>query len=146
MADITPSPQQEQAPEIPNRVGWALLALGLVVLFFVVPHDVQGDGRLRFDALQSWLDGRGIPDTKYPLVGSLPAIPLMLVGHLGPSAEWWVSRYNVVVYAAGVSALYVFLRERLSHDVLMAFLLLLGTTAMLRLPRDRVHCIASSAA
>ena len=131
MADTTPSPQQEQASEIPNRVGWALLTLGLLVLFFVVPHGVEGDGRLRFDALQSWLDGRGMPDTKYPLVGSLPAIPLMLLGHLGPSAEWWVSRYNVIVYAAGLSALYVFLRKRLPHDVLMAFLLLLGTTAML---------------
>jgi hypothetical protein len=128
---MTPSPQQEQAAEIPNRIGWALLAIGLLVLFFVVPHDVQGDGRLRFDALQSWLDGRGIPDTKYPLVGSLPAIPLMLLGYLGPSAEWWVARYNVIVYAAGLSALYLFLRERLPHDVLMAFLLLLGTTAML---------------
>jgi hypothetical protein len=131
LADITPSPQQDQPHQIPNRVGWALLTLGLLVLFFVVPHDVQGDGRLRFDALQSWLDGGGMPDTKYPLVGSLPAIPLMLLGHLGPSAEWWVSRYNVIVYAAGLSALYLFLREQLQHDVLVAFLLLLGTTAML---------------
>ncbi|HXI94761.1 MAG TPA: hypothetical protein VNG04_01435, partial [Candidatus Acidoferrum sp.] len=131
MADTTPSPQHEQASEIPSRVAWALLAFGLLVLFFVVPHDVQGDGRLRFDALQSWLDGRGIPDTKYPLVGSIPAIPLMLLGHLGPSAEWWVARYNVIIYAAGIGALYWFLRDRLSDDVLMAFLLLLGTTAML---------------
>jgi len=131
LADTTPSPQHEQASEIPSRVAWALLAFGLLVLFFVVPHDVQGDGRLRFDALQSWLDGRGIPDTKYPLVGSLPAIPLMLLGHLGPSAEWWVARYNVIIYAAGIGALYWLLRDRLSDDVLMAFLLLLGTTAML---------------
>jgi hypothetical protein len=131
LADITPSPQREPAAEIPNRVAWALLALGLLVLFFVLPHGVEGDGRLRFDALQGWLDGRGIPDTKYPLVGSLPAIPLTLLGHLGPSAEWWVSRYNVIVYAAGLGALYLFLRGRLPHDVLMAFLLLLGTTAML---------------
>ncbi len=126
-----PTPEQEPATEIPYRVAWALIALGLLVLFFVLPHGVEGDGRLRFDALQGWLEGRGIPDTKYPLVGSLPAIPLMLLGHLGPSAEWWVSRYNVIVYAAGLGALYLFLRERLPHDVLMAFLLLLGTTAML---------------
>jgi hypothetical protein len=108
-----------------------LLALGLLVLFFVVPHDVEGDGRLRFDALQGLLAGNGIPDTKYPLAGSLPAIPLMLLGHLVASPEWWVSRYNVVVYGAGLGLLYALLRGRLENDVLGAFLLLLGTTAML---------------
>jgi hypothetical protein len=108
-----------------NRVFWGLLAVGLLLLFFVLPHSVEGDGRLRYEALQGWLQGRGIPNTKYPLVGSLPSIPLM------PLGEWWVARYNVIVYAAGVGALYLLLRQRLPNDVLVAFLLLLGTTAML---------------
>jgi hypothetical protein len=129
--EMTPSGHKQPATDIPNRVLWVLLALGLLVLFFVLPHRVEGDGSLRFDALQGWLDGRGIPDTKYPLVGSIPAIPLMLLGHLGPSSDWWVSRYNVIVFAAGLGALYVLLRGRLPNDVLATFLLLLGTTAML---------------
>jgi len=107
------------------------MALGLVLLFFILPHGIEGDGRLRFEALQGWLQGRGTPDTKFPLVGSIPAIPLMLLGQLGASAEWWVSRYNVIVYAAGIGLLYLLLRGRLPNDVLAAFLLLLGTTAML---------------
>ena len=131
MADLTPSPDEQPATEIPNRVVWALLALGLLVLFFVLPHRIEGDGLLRYDALQGWLAGHGIPDTKYPLIGSVPSIPLMLLGHLIASSEWWVSRYNVVVYAAGVGGLYVLLRGRLPNEVLAAFLLLLGTTAML---------------
>ncbi|HEY4888101.1 MAG TPA: hypothetical protein VIJ58_05930 [Candidatus Dormibacteraeota bacterium] len=131
MADITPSPDQQPATNIPNRVLWGLLALGLLVLFFILPHGIEGDGRLRFDALQGWLAGHGMPDTKFPLVGSVPSIPLMLLGHLGASPEWWMSRYNVIVYAAGLGLLYVLLRGRLPHDVLGAFLLLLGTTAML---------------
>jgi hypothetical protein len=128
---MTPSPQQEPAPDIPNRVVWVLLALGVLVLFFILPHGIEGDGRLRFDALHGWLLGHGIPDTKYPLVGSVPAIPLMLLGRLGASAEWWVSRYNVIVYATGLGLLYVQLRGRLPNDVLAAFLLLMGTTGML---------------
>jgi hypothetical protein len=128
---MTPSPDQQPATEIPSRVASALLALGLLLLFFILPHSIGGDGRLRFDALQGWLDGRGVPDTKYPLVGSIPAIPLMLLGHVGPSTEWWVSRYNVIAYAAGLGLLYLFLHGRLPNDVLVAFLLLLGTTAML---------------
>ncbi len=126
------NPHEEHAEAlIPRRVFWALLALGLVLLFFVVPHSIEGDGRLRYDALLGWLDGHGLPDTKYPLVGSVFAIPLMFLGHLGPSAEWWVSRYNVIVYAAGLGLLYLQLRERLPQDILAAFLVLLGTTAML---------------
>lgn len=102
-----------------------------MVFFFVLPHNIDGDGRLRFEALQGWLAGNGIPDTKYPLIGSIPSIPLFLLGHLVGSPEWWVSRYNVVVYAAGVGFLYALLRGRVGGDVLGAFLLLLGTTAML---------------
>jgi hypothetical protein len=55
----------------------------------------------------------------------------MLLGRLIASPEWWVSRYNVLVYSAGIALLYVMLRRHLAADVLAAFLLLLGTTAML---------------
>jgi hypothetical protein len=111
-------------------VTWGLLALGLLLLFFVLPHDIEGDGRLRFEAIQSLLAGAGIPDTKYPLIGSIPSIPLFLLGRVVGSPEWWVSRYNVIVYAAGLLLLYRLLRDRLDSDILLPFLLLLGTTAM----------------
>jgi hypothetical protein len=107
-----------------------LIALGLLVFFFVLPHGVDGDGRHRFDALQAWLAGNGVPTTKFPLIGSVPAVPLMLLGRLVQSPEWWASRYNVLVYAAGIGALYTLLRHQLAADVLGPFLLLLGATAM----------------
>jgi hypothetical protein len=128
---MTQGSNEQSSSPIPNRVLWGLVALGLLVLFFVLPHDIEGDGRLRFDALQGWLAGHGIPDTKFPLIGSIPAIPLMVLGHVIGTPEWWVSRYNVIVYAAGLGLLYALLRRRLEGDVLAAFLLLLGTTAML---------------
>jgi hypothetical protein len=131
VADPTPSPPSQPATNIPNRVAWGLLALGLLLLFFVLPHWIEGDGRLRLDALEGWLAGHGIPDTKFPLVGSIPSIPLMLLGRLGDSTEFWVSRYNVIVYASGLGVLYALLRGRLPNDVLATFLLLLGTTGML---------------
>jgi hypothetical protein len=131
VADITPSPPPQPTTDIPKRVVWGLLVLGLLVLFFALPHGIEGDGRLRFDALQGWLAGGRIPDTKYPLVGSVPSIPLMLLGRLGDSTEFWVSRYNVIVYAASLGLMYLLLRGRLPNDVLATFLLLLGTTGML---------------
>ncbi|HXI96594.1 MAG TPA: hypothetical protein VNG04_10735 [Candidatus Acidoferrum sp.] len=116
---------------MPRYVTWGLLVLGLLLLFFVLPHDIEGDGRLRFAALQGWLAGNGIPDTKYPLIGSLPALPLMVLGRSGATTEWLVSRYNVIVYAAGIVLLYRLLRSHLPNDMLAAFVLLLGTTAMI---------------
>ena len=97
----------------------------------MVTHGIEGDGRFRYAALQGLLAGGGIPNTKYTLIGSLPSVPLMLLGRVVASPEWWASRYNVLVYAAGIGALYALLRDRLAGDVLKAFLLLLGTTAML---------------
>jgi hypothetical protein len=121
----------DEPARLSNRVVWGLIALGVLLFFLVLPHGVTGDGRLRFAALQGWLDGQGTPDTKYPLIGSLPAVPLMLLGRVVASPDWWVGRYNVLVYAAGIGLLYLLLRRRLAGDVLAAFLLLLGTTAML---------------
>ncbi len=131
MAETTQSSPSQAVTDIPNRVFWGLIAIGLLLLFFVLPHWIEGDGRLRFDALQGWLTGGSIPGTKFPLIGSVPSIPLMLLGRLGDSTEFWVSRYNVIVYAAGIGGLYLLLRGRLPNDVLATFLLLLGVTGML---------------
>src|SRR3982074_2656097 len=128
---VTPIPGEERAPHLSMRVVWGLLALGVLLFLFVLPHDITGDGRLRYDALQNWLGGSGVPSTKYPLIGSLPSIPLILLGHVVGSPEWWVSRYNVLVFAAGLGLLYALLRGRIATDVLYAFLLLLATTGML---------------
>jgi hypothetical protein len=129
--DVTSIPDDQPPPHLSIRVVWGLLAVGLLLFLLVLPHDITGDGRLRYDALQNWLAGGGIPTTKFPLIGSLPSIPLILLGHVVASPEWWVARYNVLVYAAGIALLYVLLRGRIANDLLGAFLVLLGTTAML---------------
>jgi hypothetical protein len=131
VAETTQSHPLQPATDIPSRLFWGLFGIGLLLLFFVLPHWIEGDGRLRFDALQVWLTGGRIPDTKFPLIGSVPSIPLMLLGRLGDSTEFWVSRYNVIVFGAGLGGMYLLLRGHLPNDVLATFLLLLGTTGML---------------
>jgi hypothetical protein len=130
-SEMTPMADEQPTLHMPSWVVWGLLVVGLLLLFFVLPHRIEGDRLVRFGSLQSLLAGHGVPDTKYPVIGSLPAIPLMLLGRVVASPEWWVSHYNVIVYAAGLALLYLLLRGRVAGDVLGTFLLLLGTTAML---------------
>jgi hypothetical protein len=125
-----PSSAEAPSPSISWRLTWGLIGLGILLFFFVLAHDVEGDGRSRLNALESLLGGGGIPNTKYPLVGSLLATPLVLLGHVVGSTDWWVSRFNMIVYAAGLGLLFRLLRGQLPGDVLAGFLLLLGTTAM----------------
>src|SRR5260370_17258435 len=126
------------ASRIPKRVVWGLLALGLLLLFFVLPHDIEGDGRLRFEAIQSLLAGGGIPDTKYPLIGSILSIPLFLLGRFVGSPEWWASRYNIVVYAAGPGILQCMLRHRLERAILLAVHVVLHPSAIIPPPLTRL--------
>jgi hypothetical protein len=123
--------QTDQPTRLSSRVVWGLLALGFLLYFFVLTHGIDGDGRTRFDALQGWLIGNGVSKTKYQLIGSLPSVVLMLLGRLIASPVWWVSRYNLLVLAAGIGLLYAMLRRALAADVLAGFLLLMGTTGML---------------
>jgi hypothetical protein len=129
--EVTAVEEGRVVSPIPARIALGLLALGFLISLFVLPHTVEGDGRLRFDALEAWLGGGGASDLKFPLIGSLPSIPLLLLGRLVASPEWWAGRYNLFVFAGGLALLYRLLRGRVDGDVLWAFLLVLGTTAML---------------
>lgn len=129
-SETTQIAEEQPTPGVP-RIMWGLLALGFLLLFFVLPHRIEGDRLVRFNDLASLLAGHGVPDTKYPVIGSLPAIPLILLGRVFGSAQAWVAHYNVIVYAAGLALLYLLLRGRVAGDMLGAFMLLMGTTAML---------------
>jgi hypothetical protein len=107
------------------------MALGIVLLLFVVPHAILGDGTERFNAIQTLLAGRPMRANPYPLVGSLFSVPLYLLGHVVKSPEWWVSRYNVLVFAVGVLCLFLLMRRRIAPALLRSFLLLLGASCML---------------
>ncbi|MFI5283810.1 MAG: hypothetical protein ACHQ0J_11880 [Candidatus Dormibacterales bacterium] len=129
--EVTAVDAEAAGSRLSTRIALGLLSLGILIDLFALPHVVEGDGRLRFEALQAWLGGGAVPSLKYPLIGSLPSIPLLLLGRAIASPEWWAGRYNVVVFACGLAALYRLLHRRVAHDVLWTFLLLLGTTAML---------------
>ncbi|MEO7003288.1 MAG: hypothetical protein ABI068_15855, partial [Ktedonobacterales bacterium] len=116
--------------QLAARAEIGLMALALLANFFLLPHRIGFDAGYRFTALQQLLAGGGFSNTKYSLIGYLPAIPLLLLGRVIMSPAWWFARYNALLLAAALPAFYWLLRERLDDAIVRAFLLILLLASM----------------
>jgi hypothetical protein len=116
---------QEETSSRGGRVADGLvLALGLAVLLFG-PHYIDGDGLERFKALDALLSRSEVSPISYSLIGPLFSFPLWLLGRIGPSAEWWCSGYNFVLFTLGLLLMDRLLRGAVSGPARRRFLLLL---------------------
>jgi hypothetical protein len=84
---------------LPAHAEGALLGVGFLILFFVVPHALAGDDFTRYADIQQLLQHGRLTDSKYSLVMPLVSAPFLLLGHLVWSPEWWAARFNVIVVA-----------------------------------------------
>jgi hypothetical protein len=110
----------------------ALVAVGFVVMFFCLPHELAEDDRRRFDDIERLLHDGELSDGRYSLVMPLVSAPFLLVGWLaGPSEEWWAERFNVLVVAAGAVAGFRLLRGRGDRALLRKVLLVLLASSFL---------------
>ena len=107
-----------------------LLVLALLELLLLFPHNLGGDGAPRFAALSQLLEGHGIPTIKYSLIGPLFSAPLWLVGKVVSDPQTLVEGFNWLVFAVGLLALYLLLRNVMDRRVLRTFLLLLVAASM----------------
>jgi hypothetical protein len=107
-----------------------LLAAGALLLFFVLPHEIQGDGRARFLALAQLIEWREVSPTAYSMVGPLASLPLYALGTVWLTPEWWCARFNTVVFVAGLWMVDELLRAHVDRTVRSRFLLLLVAASM----------------
>jgi hypothetical protein len=108
----------------------ALAAAGALVLVFVLPHDIEGDGRIRYLALAELIEWHDLSSMPYSMIGPLISSPLYLFGRTFDAAEWWCARFNVIVFVAGLYAMNELLRGQVQRDVRARFLLLLMAASM----------------
>jgi hypothetical protein len=120
----TASVDRDQDSPTFRIVSWLVLALGLAVLLFG-PHDLTGDARDRFVALDALLSRGEVSATHFSLVGPLFSTPLWLLGRLGPSPETWCAGYNYVLFVLAILLMDRLLRGAVSGPVRRRFLLLL---------------------
>jgi hypothetical protein len=108
----------------------SLVDIGLVLLFFVLPHDINGDGPIRFQALGQLLEQGRVSGMPYSFVAPLFSAPLYLVGTVYLTPYWWCARFNTVVFGGGLAATYWLLRAEVDRLLLRRFFLLLIAGSM----------------
>ena len=60
----------------------ALIAAGLAVLFFCMPHQIRGDDLVRFRDIQELLKYGKLTNSGYSLVMPLISVPVLLLGNV----------------------------------------------------------------
>lgn len=136
MIDHTRRPVDGAAAGTPETIRgyweWALVGVGIVLLFAVLPHWVGNgyDGAARFQALTELLERRPVSPILYSLVGPLFSAPLYYLGKAVYDPPWWCSLYNTVLLAGGLLALVGLLRKHFDRRVLRLFCLLMVAGSM----------------
>ena len=113
-----------------RRFEQAWIALGILLLFLVVPHAISADGKVRFDALADLLERGSLSAAPYSLVGPLFSAPLYYLGKLTGGAEWWCARFNTVLLAGSLAVTTVLLRRSVDARLLRTFSLLIVAASM----------------
>jgi hypothetical protein len=107
-----------------------LVAGGFVVLFFALPHALEGDDAVRFDDLHQLLHGH-LTASKFSLLMPIVSTPVVLLGHVVESGPWWAARFNVLVVALGTLVVRFVLRDRADARLFRLVLLALLFASLL---------------
>ncbi|MGY0236500.1 hypothetical protein [Longispora urticae] len=107
-----------------------LIVLGLAGFLFVLPHNIGGDASKRYEALTALVLRGDLIGNEYSLVGPLFAGQLFLIGHLLGHAAAWTQVYNTLLFALGLLAAWLLLRDHLPGALLRRFFLVLIAGSM----------------
>src|SRR5437762_10700935 len=108
----------------------ALIDVGLVLLFLLLPHGLFGDATMRFEALRDLIERGTLSPMPPSFVGPLASTPLYLLGKVIVTPEWWCARFNTVLFAAGLVVARRLMRTAAEQEVLRRFALVLIAASM----------------
>lgn len=108
----------------------SLIVAGLIAMLVLLPHGIFGDGAVRFQAISDLLEHGKLSNMHYSIVGPAFSIPFWLLGKLYMTPEWWLARYNLFVFAAGLLVIYLLLKNRMDHGLIRKFFLILIIASM----------------
>ena len=94
-----------------------------------LPRNTNGDGAVRYEAIGSLLSG-DLPREEYSLVTPLLALPPDLLGRLFGAEAAFAYRFNGIVFAIGLAAIWLILRHDVPGSLIRSFLLVLTFGSM----------------
>jgi hypothetical protein len=103
----------------------AMIVAALAGLFFLLPHELNGDDIQRLADIRQLLDRGRLSDDPYSLVMPLASAPVLLLSHLTESWTFWATRFNVLITAAGILIAYRLLRGRVDARLFRLTVLIL---------------------
>ena len=89
-----------------------LLVVGFVVLFVLLPHQLMGDDFTRFSDVERLIHHGELSDSRFSLVMPLFSVPVLLIGEVLRTPEWWAAHFNVIVVAVVSLLTLLLLRDR----------------------------------
>jgi len=107
------------------RLIWLLALAGLFVMFYGPYYRICGDGFLRYQQLCLLLEEGHLTPQRFPLFGTMFAIPLYYLDHGLDACGWLLSRYNYLLFLLGLAGLIMVFRKRVSVRALLFFVILL---------------------
>lgn len=117
------------SPRVARFVDYALVVLGIVILF-VVPHRISGDGVPRFETLERLVNTGVLASPRYSVLVPLFASPLYFVGRALRDPQGITALLNVLLFTGSLFFLARELREEVSPRTRRACLLLLVYASM----------------
>ncbi|GEM_PF-313024 len=111
----------------------ALIALGFVAQWFLLPHTIINggyDGQVRYRMMENLLIHGYLDNSRYSIYGPIFSAPLWFLSHFAQTPDYWLGRYNLILLALACCALYWLLRDHLDHTTLRIFLLLMVVASM----------------
>jgi len=109
---------------------WLLVVATAAYQAVVVPHEIWGDGAVRFETLKKLVDAGQISPARYSILQSLIAAPLYLLGKLFHRGAEFTSYFNVLVFDVTLIVLYRMLRRHVPASILRRTMLLLLAASM----------------
>ncbi|MBI3551240.1 MAG: hypothetical protein HY077_01875 [Elusimicrobia bacterium] len=108
-----------------------LISAGIFLFVFVMTHRLLGDDISRFEALTSFMEGRGFRSATYSMIGPLMGAPLYLLGRVWETPEWWWTRFGCLFFACVFGSLAWRVRLPGSAALMRRFVALLLSASMI---------------
>ena len=114
----------------PSTWQGVLVAVGLILSFFALPHEITADGVVRFEALAALLERRELSRAHFSLIGPLFSAPCYALGWMVADPRWWCARFNTLLLSVGFAATFRLLCRDDERRILPTFFLLLLSASM----------------